>query len=229
MEHKYPTPIKAIIFDNDGTLLNSQWVYEWATEQLAGCEMDPDLKARLRGKPNKETCEVIKEVYGLEEDIQSIAEKRTKLTHKFWGSLELLPGAKEFVESAHAKGIPMALATSSRESVFAMKSKNLEDFYALMDHIVCGDAIKRGKPAPDIFLHAQSKWDNIKPEECVVFEDSPLGIKAANDAGMASVFIPGKISNVEEILAAENAVPTYIIPSLENFDMNLFNWAILND
>lgn len=226
MEPIYSTPIKAVIFDNDGTLLDSQWAYAWANDQLAGCEIDPANKAKLLGMPTRETCELIKQIYGIEEDAEIMAERRTKMLEKCWDKLKLLPGAKEIVENFHAKGIPMALATSSREHVFAMKCKNHKDFYGLMNHLVFGNAIKRGKPAPDIFIHALSKWDNIKPEECLVFEDAPLGIKAANSAGMPSVFVHNKSINIEEALGAE-AVPTYIITSLKNFDMKLFHWANL--
>ena len=229
MEPKYATPIKAVIFDNDGTLLDTEWAYEWAHEQLTGHKMDAALKAKLMGKPSRETCEMVTQLYGIKEPVDSFAERRTKMLEKCWDNVKLLPGAKELVENFHKLGIPMALATSSREHVFAMKSKNHKDFYNMMDHIVCGNAVKKGKPAPDIFLLAQSKWEDIKPEECVVFEDSPLGIKAANDAGMASVFVPDKRLNIEEVLAAENAVPTYIIPSLENFDMKLFKWANIKE
>lgn len=223
---KHTTPIKACIFDNDGTLLDTEWAYEWSHEQLTGHKLDTALKAKLMGKSSKETCEMVVKMYNLNETPEEFGVRRTALLDTCWHDIKLLPGAEALCRKLHEMGIKMGVATASRNHVFARKISGNEEFYKLFDPIICGNEVSRGKPAPDIFLAAMGKWENIKPEECIVFEDSPLGIKAANRAGMPSVFIPDPRLNVQEVLAAEDALPTYIIPSLEKFDWNSFNWAV---
>ena len=225
MQKVYETPIKAVIFDNDGTLIDTEWAYEWAHEQLTGHKLDMALKAKLMGKASYESCEFVINYYGLKEDVKEFSDRRTKLLENCWKDVKLLPGTEKVVNLFYEKKIPMAVATASRQHVFAQKTASHKDFYAKMDHIVCGNEVKKGKPEPEIFLLALSKWNGIKPEEVLVFEDSPLGIKAANNAGMASVFIPDPRLNIQEVLDAEKAVPNITIKSLEDFDMNMFNWA----
>ena len=225
MEKKYTTPIKAVLFDNDGTLVDTEWAYEWAHEQLTGHKLDMALKAKLMGKASYESCAFVIDYYGLKEDVKEFSDRRTKLLEHCWDKVTLLPGAEKLINLFYDMKIPMAVATASRKHVYDMKVANFKDLYAKFDHVVNGNDVKKGKPEPDIFLLALSKWEGIKPEEVLVFEDSPLGIKAANNAGMASVFIPDKRLNIEEVLKAEDAHPTLIIPSLENFDPNMFNWS----
>ena len=104
-----------------------------------------------------------------------------------------------------------------------------KDFVAMMDHVVCGDEVKNGKPAPDLFLAALGKFTgyDIKPEEALVFEDSPLGIKAANVAGMKSVFVPDPHVNIEKSLKENDATPDLTIESLDKFDFDKFEWIKL--
>ena len=98
------------------------------------------------------------------------------------------------------------------------------DFVAKMDHIICGDEVQHGKPEPDLFLAALHKWDGIKAENALVFEDSPLGILAANRAGIPAVFVPDPHMDAEESLRLYNAVPILTIKSLEDFDFDQFVW-----
>ena len=92
-------------------------------------------------------------------------------------------------------------------------------------HVVSGSDVTHGKPHPEIFLKALGGFENVKPEEALVFEDSPLGIKAANDAGMPSVFIPDPNMDTAASLAEQNATPTVTIKSLNDFDFSQFDFA----
>ena len=94
-----------------------------------------------------------------------------------------------------------------------------------MDFTVCGNEVQAGKPEPDLFLAALNKFEGIKPEEALVFEDSPLGILAANRGGMPSVFVPDPHVDIEKSLMNEGASATYIIPSLHEFDFSKFIWS----
>ncbi|MEO1671622.1 MAG: HAD-IA family hydrolase, partial [Cyanobacteria bacterium J06631_2] len=91
---------------------------------------------------------------------------------------------------------PQAIASSSSQHHFAMKTVNHQSWLKLMKHQTLGDdpEIEQGKPAPDIFLLAAKRL-NANPEQCLVFEDSIAGMKAAIAAGMSVVVIPDAIFN----------------------------------
>ena len=221
----WPHPIKAIIFDNDGTLVDTEWVYSWAHEKITGEKLSWDLKPQLMGKPARETCELLIQRYNLKMPLDELMEYRTKIVESCWDSVKLLPGAREITDKFETMGIPMAIATSSRKSVFEQKTRvHLESLMRKIHHVVTGSDVKHGKPHPEIFLTALAGFTNVKPEEALVFEDSPLGIKAANDAGMPSVFIPDPNMNMEVSLAENGAKPTVVIKSLNDFDFSQFDF-----
>ena len=226
MTFVWPTPIKAVIFDNDGTLLDTEWAYTWVHKEITGHELDWELKPQLMGKNAIETCRLLVSYYGLDITPEALVEKRTKTLEHCWDNLKLMKGAEWLVNELKKRNIHMSIATSSRSQVFNMKIAGHKEFYQAMDHFTTGNEVKKGKPNPEIFLLSLSKWNGaIKPEEVIVFEDSPLGIRAANDAGMASVLVPDQQMDVESALKVQNAVPTQVIPSLDSFNFNSFKWA----
>jgi pseudouridine-5'-monophosphatase len=177
------------------------------------------------GKSALETCKILVEYYKLDTTPEALMDRRTALVSKCWKDVKLLPGAMEIVSGLESRHIPMAIATSSRRSAFEEKCESNRDFYRRMHHSITGSDITQGKPNPEIFLSALAKWPNVAPEEALVVEDSPLGIKAANAAGMPSVFVPDSHMNAAVALAEQNAEPTLIIPSLLEFDFEKFTWA----
>jgi pseudouridine-5'-monophosphatase len=97
-----------------------------------------------------------------------------------------LPGVERLIKHLSDHKIPIAVATSSTRSKFESKTTSCRDMFKLFDYIVCGDDadIKKGKPAPDIFLAAQSRLGNPPAENCLVFEDAINGIEAGLAANM---------------------------------------------
>ena len=171
-------PIKVVIFDNDGTLMDTETAYTVAHKETTGYDLDWDFKVQLMGKTALEACRLTCEHYGLTESPESLAERRTKAVERFWPNIPLMKGAQELVDELKRRGIKMAIATASSRSQFTLKSSGHKYFVAMMDHVVCGDEVKNGKPAPDLFLAALGKFTgyDIKPEEALVFEDSPLNL-----------------------------------------------------
>jgi pseudouridine-5'-monophosphatase len=86
------------------------------------------------------------------------------------------------------------------------------------------DEVSAGKPNPEIFLTSMRKLGIETPENCLVFEDAPAGVKCANNAGMAVVMVPDKRLPLESALAEFDAKPTIILGSLSEFDFNTFTW-----
>lgn len=144
---------------------------------------------------------------------------------KYWPTIPMMDGAEALINNLKKRGIKMAIATASNRDSFELKSSGHRNVVESMDHIVCGDEVEHGKPEPDLFLAALGKWGDINPENALVFEDSPLGIKAANRAGIPAVFVPDPHVNAEAALKEYDAVPILTLRSLEEFNFDIFNWA----
>lgn len=113
--------------------------------------------------------------------------------------IDMLMLFQRLLQHLKANGVPIAVATSSTRPKMMAKTKFHQELFELFDgHITCGDdaEIKRGKPAPDLFLAAREKFvvEEQLPdvERCLVFEDALNGIEAARNAGMPTIWVPGK-------------------------------------
>jgi len=132
-----------------------------------------------------------------------------------WAKCQFLPGAAELIQYLDSKKIPFALATSSNKVNFERKTGHLKHIFNLFgDHIVTGDDERipkgRGKPFPDIWLAALKSLNSqlskdeteIKPDECLVFEDALPGLIAGKAAGAFVIWVPDhralKVMNGEE-------------------------------
>ena len=220
----YDTPIKLIIFDNDGTLMDTEWCYSIAHKEVTGYDLDWDFKLQLMGKTAIEACRLTCNHYNLTETPESLANRRNLALERFWPTIPLMPGADSIVKELIKRNIKISIATASNRSNFEQKSSGHIDFVKQFPVIICGDEVKHGKPEPDLFLAALSKFEGIKPEEALVFEDSPLGILAANRAGIPSVFVPDSHIDIDKSLDDQGAKPILTISSFDKFDFNLFNW-----
>jgi pseudouridine-5'-monophosphatase len=225
MTKVWPHQIKVVIFDCDGTLTDTEWAYGWVHEQLTGSKLTWDLRPLLMGVSAVETCAILIERYHLDVTVDELVKRRTALLQQCWHDIRLMPGADEITDRLTARGIPFCVATASRN--FANKAATRPEFFAKFHHAITGNDIQRGKPNPDIFLLAASRWGDIAPAQALVFEDSPVGIKTANNAGMPSVFVPDpEMPDPRGSLAEADAVPTLTIKSLLDFDFDLFDWSI---
>lgn len=146
------------------------------------------------GTPEPETARIICQELNLPITQEQFIKKYEEKVKKYLTNPDLLPGVEDLIKHLHASGIPMAVATSSREDLMQMKTKNYSNLMSLFSHVVCGSSdpeVKLGKPNPDIFLVCASRFAK-KPCLChvLVFEDSPNGVAAARTAGMQVVMIP---------------------------------------
>jgi HAD superfamily hydrolase (TIGR01509 family) len=187
-----PSTYDAVIFDCDGTLVNSMPAHfeawcEALTLHGAANIFKEDVFYAMGGRPTKDIVVELNDEYGLKLDPEAVAlAKRTAFLKKL-PEIDLIDEVAEFAESLRGKK-PMAIATGGTRFVIekTLQAVGVSD---LFDEVVTADDVAIGKPAPDIFLKA-AKLLGISPDRCLVLEDAPAGIMAAQLAGMAVVSIP---------------------------------------
>lgn len=202
--------VKAFIFDMDGTMVNNMawhckaWV-EFFHDQ--GVEVAEDEFMRLAGKTTKELITMfIGRPVTDEECRHYAAQKEFLYRYMYRPHLKQVPGLRQLVRDARAKGIKIAVATASdpKNIEFTLSLLKVKD---LLDAIAGASEVKHGKPEPDIFLLAASKL-GVDPSECIVFEDAEMGLEAASRAGMpAAAVITG---HTREQLQAMNGA-TWVV------------------
>ncbi len=185
-------PDFGVIFDNDGVLVDSEH-FSIEAYQLAIAEQGVQLREgdteRNCGLTDADIIRDMQERYGGELDLEKFSTRKTDLYRELAaeGEMRAFPGARELLSALHGENIPYILASSgSREKIgFNLERSGLADVVPL--HL-SGEDFTRGKPDPEIFLRAAEKM-GVRPEHCVVIEDSINGLKAARAAGAHAVGI----------------------------------------
>jgi HAD superfamily hydrolase (TIGR01509 family) len=183
---------KAVIFDMDGLLVDSETVWfvaESALIEARGHKYTEEVREQIIGMRMDEFMTKLHAVYGLKEPVADLS---TELVDRL---LELLPtevkaqpGAYEIVDFVVARNIPRAIASSSPISVIdaTMEAHNWLGAFPVR---CTADDEENGKPAPDVYLTAARRL-GIDPAECIALEDSPNGARAAVAAGMTCYVVP---------------------------------------
>lgn len=192
-----------IIFDMDGTLVDSEVISKRAFEYTLnglGLEYDDEFLEGFLGGNLKSAKEKLNERYGDNELTELILESKGLVYRRIIKDegVDLKPGVLELLEFLKEKKYIMAVGTScNRESAIEkLTNTGIIDYF---DYIVAGDDVENGKPSPDIFLKIAEHF-NVKPENCMVFEDSRLGIRAAKNAGMMPMLVPDTLNPTNDML-----------------------------
>lgn len=178
--------IKACIFDLDGTLVDSMWMWPDIDREYLnrfGIEYDYNLKNEIDGISFHETAVYFKNKFGISDSVEKICKDWEDMAYdKYKYEVKEKPGCKKFLEHIRSKGIKMGIATSNNRSMVdvVLESLNMKDFFEV---ITTSDEVKRGKPAPDVYLTTANLL-NVEPKNCLVFEDVVAGIMAGKSAGM---------------------------------------------
>lgn len=181
----------AMIFDMDGTLVDSMWMWkEIDVEYLGryGLEVPDQLQKTIEGMSFTETAIYFKEVFGIPDDLEKMKQDWNAMAYeKYSTQVCYKEGALKFLKWCKAQGKKMGVATSNSRELVNAAGKRLH-FDEYFDCIMTSCEAKKGKPAPDIYLAVADRLQ-IRPERCLVFEDIPAGIMAGNAAGMTVVAV----------------------------------------
>lgn len=207
--------IKAVIFDMDGILLDSETICD-KTWQIALDELklkdENDTINKCRGTNKTDTMQILKKYFGNNFDSESFLSRTSELFHQieFSSGIPLMPYAKEILEYLKEKKYRIALASSTRFQTVQRQLSNA-GIINYFETITTGDMVEHSKPNPEIYIKAINSL-NLKAEDCIAVEDSPNGIRSAHNANLKVVMIPDKIQPTEEI----KQITEKIYPSLKN-------------
>lgn len=185
--------LKGILFDLNGTMIDDMDYHTDAWYGIIanqyGKQLSRDqVKLEMYGKNS----EVLERVFGkgffTDEELERISiEKEKRYQQEFKPQLKLIDGLEEFIAEAHRQGVKMAIASAAImiNVDFVLDGCNIRDYISA---VVCADDVKRSKPDPETFVLAAEKL-GLKPEECLVIEDNPNGVRSAEAGGMKSLVI----------------------------------------
>jgi HAD superfamily hydrolase (TIGR01509 family) len=186
-------PARALIFDMDGLLVDSEGLAAEAMDRFLaerGLARRPEVHAQLLGRRLVEAIAIVRDGYELDEALDLLIARYGELRlESLRGAVRRMPGATEIIERARLAGYRIALATSGLR-MHADVSLGETGLAGRFDAEATGDEVTRGKPAPDLFLLAAERLD-VAPEAAIVLEDSPLGVEAAAHAGMRAIAVLG--------------------------------------
>lgn len=195
MNNNETLQIKAVIFDMDGVLLDSESVCDKTFLQAAKEQNIQDTKPIIddaRGMGKNSFIDFISKIYGDSVDAEKLWNRASELFHEIEETkgLSLLPYAKEILEYLKPN-YKIALATSTKRASAQRQMENAGVFN-FFDVTIFGDEVSSTKPSPVIYQTACQKL-NLLPENCLAIEDSYNGIKSAYDAGIKVIMVPDQV------------------------------------
>ncbi|MGJ3253032.1 MAG: HAD-IA family hydrolase [Elainellaceae cyanobacterium] len=187
-------PITHVIYDLDGLLLDTESLIDRVNAIITGHygkAVDSSIKSKIAGRNALESAQILIDDLELPLTPHDYLQHKDTLIDDIYPQAQPLPGVISLIQHLHHHKIPQAVATSSSQRPFSLKTMFHHAWFDLFDCIVTGDDpdIGAGKPAPDIFLIAAARM-GASPATCLVFEDSLAGVAAARSAGMSVVAVP---------------------------------------
>ncbi len=210
---------RAVVFDMDGVLADSEPVYEDAVNAVLspfGKTIDEDLHTRIMGHGVEATWEVLIAALRLPGVIADyIAPYDRELCERLARVAKPLPGVTELVGELHRRRVPVAVASSSWPGWIEALLRGIGLSDAFDGHLVSASMVEHPKPAPDLYLLAARQL-GLPPADCIAIEDTPTGLRAAKAAGMFSI----------QVRSASTAFPPLpeadlVLDSLVSFDLTL--------
>ena len=187
---------KAMLFDLDGTLVDSMWMWEAIDIEFLGAygyECPDDIQRAIEGMSFSETAVYFKERFDLPLSLDEIKAVWTRMSiDKYRHEVLLKPGVLEFLKYCKENGIRTGIGTSNGSEIVdaVLTSLNVKEYF---DAVVTACEVAHGKPEPDIYLEVAKRL-GVQPENCLVFEDIPAGIMAGKAAGMPVIAVEDDFS-----------------------------------
>lgn len=209
-EHPDST-IAAALFDFDETIIDLEAEHVAASvalcrERGADFEQLPDSIRRASGTRIIDELRLMRAHFGWGDSDDALLARRQELFDEICrtAALEPMPGVREVVRALHARGIPLAITTSAVRGAIeiVLDRIGLRDAFTL---IVDGGDVQQGKPDPECFLYTARKL-GVAPADCIVFEDSSVGVLAAKRAGMFCIAVRNPTAQTRQDLSAADVV-----------------------
>jgi HAD superfamily hydrolase (TIGR01509 family) len=193
--------IKAVIFDLDGTLIDSDPCWKEADFLFAkeySFPLTEEFTKQLSGLGIRESAQLFIEEYKLKETVEEFMRLREKYLYKILLSkLKLMPFAEELLVRLKNKKYILALATAGHGTEVTIQILKKLSIYQYFDFVISGLEVKHSKPAPDVYLYVTKKMA-LKPSECVAVEDTANGVLSGKAAGMKVIGV-----NVNDVVKSK--------------------------
>lgn len=215
--------IEAVIFDVDGTLIDSMWVWKRIDDlflEKYELEEPEGFHEGMEGKSYSETADYFLELFpSLPHTRQELEDEWFEMAFEIYTTqMELKKGAFEFIQTLHANGIKLGIATSNNRELAEGTLKHC-GIFEMLDSVWTSGEAKAGKPDPAVYLCVAEDL-KVKPEHCLVFEDVPMGILAGKNAGMKVCAVEDDFSKPQE--AKKRALADFYIRDYEDIKNNTY-------
>lgn len=197
--------IQAVIFDIDGTLVDSMGLWHEIDIEyfkMKGLPVPPNVQKDVEGMSFRETALYFQKNFEPGKSVEDIEADWVRMAHdKYLSEVQAKPGAAEYISFLKEKGMKLGVATSN-ERTLAYAALTPHGFAEKIDSVWTSGEVNKGKPAPDVYLKVAEEL-GVSPQHCLVFEDTPNGMRAGKAAGMTVIGVKDDISgkHIDEIMS----------------------------